>query len=115
LKFWDSWPDIPARRAVCAGISIAWEKSGPQEKELARLFPAKDYPALRFAVVPDLKSPIKRHALDWLNHRKVKQWYDWETSRNALRTGIDDVFITRPAIPMRDLAGPLLSLLERCA
>ena len=112
LNFWNGWPDLPGNRAICVGISIIRKNSGPSGDTLRTLFPAADFPKIRFCVLPDLQSPTERDAINWLSHRKVKTWYDWEMHRNDLSTSVRKTFSTRPAIPMGELASPLIQLLE---
>src|SRR5262249_46736467 len=110
LNYWNRWPDLPGNRAICLGISIVRKNSGPKAEALSGLFPEAEFPRIRFRVLPDLQSPIERDALNWLSHRKVKPWYDWEMHRDALSVSVRRTFSTRPAIPMGELATPLIQL-----
>lgn len=61
----DSVPDLGRSSALCVGISITWEKSGPAQSKLQDLFPEDAFPNLRFRVLPNLRSPRRDDAGEW--------------------------------------------------
>jgi hypothetical protein len=112
LSYWNAWPDLDGSRTIAVAISIVSQKGSPSSRELNEMFPAAAYPGIRFRVLPDLKSPQELHARIWLSHPKVKQFYRWDLYRDPLRDRIHEIFRERAAIPMRELAGPLLAALQ---
>jgi hypothetical protein len=112
IEYWSAWPDLTGNRAICMGISIVGKHAGPTGAMLRAAFPEAAYPGVRFRVLPDLQPPGAGHAVDWLSHRKVKACYDWETRRDELRPRVGAIFADRTAIPMRQLAAPLMQVLE---
>jgi hypothetical protein len=114
LSYWNAWPDLAPNRALSVGISIIGERKGPSSAALTEAFRATSYPALRFKVLPNLKSPQEVHARNWLSHPKVKPWYTWELYRDPLRDRVSQIFAGRTSIPMRDLRQPLLEALQSC-
>jgi hypothetical protein len=114
LAYWNSFPDLPPNRSLVVGVSVVKTRRTPSTAELDEAFPAEAYPAIRFRVLPELKSPLEWHAQTWLSRREVKQWYNWEIYRDSLRGRISKLYSDRPAIPMRDLAQPLIEALESC-
>lgn len=112
LNFWNDWPDLPPNRIVCMAISIAWESKGPDDDRLFKMFPEGDYPRLRFRVLPDLQSPRRQDALDWLLEPRVKERYAARNESVDLNDKVRDAFGARPAMSMDELYTPLLTILK---
>jgi hypothetical protein len=66
LGYWSSFPDVPSTKAVCAALSIEWDKKGPSQSQLEGLFPRMNYPKLRFLVLPNLAPPDVDSAPVWV-------------------------------------------------
>jgi len=115
LAYWNRWPDLPAGRALCVGISLAWDSNGPTTEELRQQYPASDFGKLRFKVLAELMPPVRQNALAWLQHPKVKRHYDHERHADRAREEIDLIFAKQRSVAMQDLARRLRETLERCA
>jgi TIR domain/inactive STAND len=115
LSYWNNWPDLAPKRALCLGVSIVTRGKGSFSAKLEAAFAASAYPALRLRVLPELRPPQESHARNWLSHPKVKPWYNWELYRDPLRDRVSQMFADRRAIPMGDLARRLLEAIESCS
>lgn len=115
LAYWNQWPELPAGRTLCVGISLVWTQQGPSADELRQQYPEEQYPQLRWRVLTELAPPEQQHALNWLKHPKVKRHYDHERQTDRAREHIEKIFENQRAVAMKDLARRLQEALEHCA
>jgi len=96
-------PDMPSGKAVCVGISIAWETGGPTERALINRFPAVSYPNVRFQVLPGLSSPCRADSRDWVElvNNLVSGGLPL-TAREALMRAGKGLFGASDCMPMSD-------------
>jgi hypothetical protein len=98
------FPDIPKGRALCVGVSVAWEGAGPGRDQLEARFRTDLYPALRFRVLPDLASPHRNDANRWVDVvGRMKRGGLALAAREALVQRARAAFGSRDQLPMRDL------------
>jgi hypothetical protein len=106
------FPDLPAGKALCVGISIEWEKEGPSQRTLRPKFPEEDYPRLALRVVPDLRSPGKVDAHDWVDQvNSLKPGGLSLAAGDILLQMVRGFFGAAESMPMRDLNQKFESLI----
>jgi hypothetical protein len=106
LRFLDdrtAFPDLPDGYAMCVGISITWSGAGPSESQLNKRFPAKNYPNLRFLVLPSLDSPRKSDTQAWVDLVEIVKGALGLQARESLLQKARLLFGAADSMPMRDL------------
>lgn len=98
-----AFPDLPPGCAVCVGISMEWSGSGPSESQLNKRFPAKDFPNLRFLVLPNLESPRKSDAQAWVDLVEIVKGALGLQARESLLQKARVLFGDSESLAMREL------------
>jgi hypothetical protein len=108
-----SFPDLPSGKAICVGVSLEWELSGPSQKTLKKYFPESDYPRLRFRVLPELDSPLRTDHKRWVDLVEItKPGLLSPTKWDALGRLVAGLFEDEEKLPMRDLYDKFFKLFD---
>jgi hypothetical protein len=82
---------------------MEWSGGGPSESQLNKRFPAKDFPNLRFLVLPNLESPRKSDAQAWVDLVEIVKGALGLQARESLLQKARVLFGDSESLAMREL------------